>query len=223
MDLIGDARIVLIGKARTAPTSSTARAEIASADRGEGLQRRRRRGGLAGRLPGEPLRARPLGMTIHPTPHCAASNGSRPGCGATPWCATSSGGCAGTTGAGRPTAAPDRLLRTGPVQPAPLDAGGHRLPRRRRPEGSRPGPGPLRLLRPFPRRRRAGLRLRGGVRRRRPASARPSSNWWNCNATRQIPSPATATAGRGRLFYAQQNATTVRNAGPNTAACSAAG
>ncbi len=43
---------------------------------------------------------------------------------------------------------PMRLLRPGSVQPAPVDAGGDRLPRQRRPGGGRAGAHQVRVLRP---------------------------------------------------------------------------
>ena len=55
-----------------------------------------------------------------------------------------------------------RLLRARPLQPAPLDRGGDRLPRQRRPRGGAARPRALRLLRPL-RRRPAGLRVRAGI------------------------------------------------------------
>ena len=62
--------------------------------------------------------------------------------------------------------APDRLLRSRPLQPAPVDAGGDRLPRHRRSAGRGAGATALRLLRPRVGRRRAGLRIRRRLRRR---------------------------------------------------------
>ena len=88
------------GVARHARVLPRARRDHEAADRGEGLRRGRRRGRLARRLPRQPLR--PRAPTRTPTPSEAlrrASSASRPGCGATPTCSTSSAGCAPTTSA----------------------------------------------------------------------------------------------------------------------------
>ena len=108
-DLIGDARIVLIGESSHGTHEFyEARAEHHQvADRAQGLQRRCRRSGLAGRLPSEPVRSRARRRRARPSRRCADSNGSRPGCGATRWSAISSAGCAD---AQRP-AAPPRASR----------------------------------------------------------------------------------------------------------------
>ena len=99
LDLVGDARFVLLGEAShgTHEFYAERAPDHPAADRGEGLQRRRRRGRLARRLPRQPLRPRPRRRRRRPTRRCAASGASRPGCGATPTCSTSSAGCASTT------------------------------------------------------------------------------------------------------------------------------
>ena len=58
------------------------------------------------------------------------------------------------------------LLRFGPVQPASVDAGGHRVSREHRSGSGGAGAGTLRVLRSHLCRRRSGIRLRRGLRRR---------------------------------------------------------
>ena len=184
-DLVGDAQLVLIGEASHGTHEFyAARAQITRRlieEKGFGAvaveadwpdayrvnryvawrrRRRDRRGGAA-----------------------RTSSGSRPGCGATRRCWISSAGCVSTTTAGPRRAGQGGVLRPGPVQPVSLDPRGHRLPGPGRPGRRGARPRALRLLRPVRRRRRPGLRLRGGVRRRaRRASERWSRSSSTCSA-----------------------------------------
>ena len=133
------------GQPRHARVLPRARAHHEAADRGARASRR--------------SRSRPTGPTptastatcaaqaTTPTPRrrCAASGASRPGCGATPTCSTSSAGCARTTTACATPSDEGRLLRARPLQPRRVDGGGHRLPRRARPRGGSTRPPALRV------------------------------------------------------------------------------
>ena len=92
------------GVARQPRVLPAAGGDHPAADRGARLSRGGGGGGLAGRLPGEPLRARrrPPASTARRCRRWRAFAASRPGCGATPTCWTSSAGCASTTTGGRP-------------------------------------------------------------------------------------------------------------------------
>ena len=102
LELVGDARFVLLGEAShgTHEFYRERAADHQAADRGEGLH---------ARWPSRPTGPTPTastatcaGAATTPTPRrrWAASGASRPGCGATPTCSTSSAGCARTTTAG---------------------------------------------------------------------------------------------------------------------------
>ena len=112
-------RFVLLGEA----THGThefyrERAQITqAADRREGIHRRRRRGRLAGRVSRQPLRPRDGRRRGRGRRARRTSAASRPGCGATPTCSTSSAGCARTTTA-QPADRAGRLLRPRSLQPA---------------------------------------------------------------------------------------------------------
>ena len=194
------------GDARDARVLPRARAHHAAADRRAGLHRRGGRGRLAGRLPRQPLRARRAAPTTTRSRRSATSAASRPGCGATPTCSTSSAGCARTT----------------TPRPADARAGFYGLDLyslhasmeavlgyldKVDPEAARRARAALRVLRPV-RRGPAGLRLRG--RRRadaRRASARSSRSSSSCSAARgRVRHAATAASRADDHFFAEQNA-----------------
>ena len=137
LDRIGDARLVLLGEASHGTSEYyTWRAEISrAAHRGEGLLVHRRRGRLAGLLPGQPLRQGATGRG-RPTPArcCTPFAAGRPGCGRTRRSSSSSEWLRGTTttDAGRE----GRVLRPGRLQPVGLARRGHRLPARERRRGA---------------------------------------------------------------------------------------
>ena len=213
MELIGDARFVLLGEASHGTHEFyRERAEITRRlIAREGLHRRRGRGRLARRLPRQPLRARRGddddadaalgGFRRFPTwmwrntdvlefvDWLRAHNDALP--------------------AGR---AEGRLLRARPLQPARLDRGGARLPRQGRPRGRAPRPLALRVLRAL-RRGPAGLRLRGALRRGRVVRGRGR------RAARRAAPPrrrstrsATGAWREDEYFFAEQNARLVKNA-----------
>ena len=109
LELVGDRRIVLIGEASHGTHEFyRERARLTrSPDRRARLQRGRGRGGLARRLPRQPLRDGPVGRPRRGRLPCPTSAASRPGCGATTTSSGSSSGCGpgtprtGTRRAGR--------------------------------------------------------------------------------------------------------------------------
>ena len=168
------------------------------AHRGEGVLLRRRRGGLARLLPGQPVRE---GLSrVRPQNRRRRSRRSaagRPGCGPTARSRNWSAGWSGSTRA-RPEEEKVGLLRAGRVQPVGLAARGDALPARAgRPGGPGRGPAGRAVLRAVRRGRpgvrrahgpRAGSLPRGGGRRclrelragvptgRRATAATPSSS-----------------------------------------------
>ena len=160
LDGIGDARVVLLGEA-THGTHEFYRERAFITRRliaEKGFRRGRGRGRLAGRVPRQPLRPRSERATKTPSRRSRTSAASRPGCGATPTCSTSSAGCARTT----------------TTQPADERAGFYGLDLyslrasmqavlryldKVDPDGAAPRAPPLRLLRSV-RRGDAGVRLR---------------------------------------------------------------
>ncbi len=170
LELIGDARFVLIGEAShgTHEFYRERGADHQAADPREGLQRRRRRGRLARRLSRQSLRPRSWRRRrghrraggIPTIPDLDVAQRRRPRL---------------RRLAPRPQRlgpaghAQGRVLRPGPLQPARLDGGRDRLPGQGRPRGGRARARPLRLLRPL-RRRPPGL--------------------WLCHRARTGPAPA---------------------------------
>ena len=211
LELIGDARFVLHrrGVARDARVLPGARRDHEAADRGEGVHRRRGRGRLAGRLPGQPLRpGRRRGRRRRAT-RSPASSASRPGCGATPTCSTSSAGCAPTTSsAGRA----DRLLRSRPLQPLPLDRGGDRLPRQGRSRGAADGARDrYACFERFEESQAYGYAVaRWRLRAVRAGGRRASSS--SCSGSAADYLRRDGLAAEDELFYAEQNARLVLNA-----------
>ena len=198
------------GVARDARVLPRARPDHRATDRGEGLHRRGRRGRLARRVPRQPLRPRPRRRRRRPRTRCVASGASRPGCGATPTCSTSSAGCASTTTS---TATVDQagLLRAGPLQPPRLDRGGASAtstrstrrppsaPASATPASTTYGEDPRPTASPRALGARSVLRARGHRPAGRPAAARRRST--PC---------ATGWIAEDDFFYAEQNARLVQ-------------
>ena len=172
LGLIGDARIVLLGeashgthefyreRARITKRLIAEHGFTAVAIEGDWPDAYRVNRYVAGRAPATPT----------PRRRWAAFAVSRPGCGETPTCSTSSAGCAPTTSAAITRSAQGRLLRPGPLQPRRLDGGGDRLPRRAGPGRGRARTGAVRVPAAV-RRRERRLRPGGAARRRRAVPA----------------------------------------------------
>ena len=144
------------GQPRHARVLPRARPDHEAPDRRARLHRGRDRGRLARRVPRQPLHPRRARRRRRRGGAARASGASRPGCGATPTCSTSSAGCAPTTTACTARARKAGFYGLDLYSLARVDGGRHRLSRR---AGSRT-PRPARAaryecLQPFGGRERA--------------------------------------------------------------------
>ena len=214
LELIGDARFVLDrrGVARHARVLPRTRPDHQAADPREGLQRRRRRGRLARRLSRQPLRPRPRRRRRGRSTPWRDSSDSRPGCGATPTCSTSSAGSATTTTRSRPGSPKVGFygldLYSLHASMAAVIAYLDKVD----PEAAERARAPLRLLRPL-RRRPPGLRLR----RRLCTCGQTCENEVITQLVDLRRNAAEYALRDGRIaeddyFYAEQNARLVRDA-----------
>ena len=209
LELVGDARFVLIGEAShgTHEFYRERAPDHAAADRRDGLHRGRRRGRLARRLPRQPVRARRRATTrrragaradFQPLPRVDVAQRRR--------ARVRRRGCARTTTRVAPGAT-GRLLRARPLQPARVDRGGRRLPRARRPRrgaSARASATPASTTfggEPQAYGYAAGVRRRAS--RARTRSSRSSSS---CSAASRSYSARDGWLRRGRVLRAEQNA-----------------
>ena len=212
-DLVGDAHLVLIGEASHGTHEFyEARARMTrAADPGEGLPRGRGRGRLAGRLPGEPyVRGRSKDETAEEAlrgferfPAWMWRN--EVVLDFVAWLREHNDQQDTRDQAGFYGLDLYSLNRSG--------RGGHRLPRRRRPDGGRAGPRALRLPRPPHLRRRARSSAAAArSARARPASARSSTSWSSCSRHEQEYSVRDGLLAEDEYFCAEQNARVVKAA-----------